>query len=466
MGLLLYPKLFMAVADKLSAGSLLLACPPIHLLLLVGLLLVAAGVYLTKCRRSTVYLIDYACSEGMANCRVPIAAYVEHLHLNPNFDSQGISFMTRMLEGCGIGNETSLPQSDHYIPPLSCGIQDARAEAELVLFPVIDDVLAKAGITPEAIDVLVVNCSLFAPVPSISDMIVNRYRLRDDVKAVNLSGMGCSAGVISVGLASGLLQQATGRTAARYALVVSTEIITSNFYNGNDRAMQLSNVLFRVGGSAALLSTSDQGRARFRLSHLVRTSTAGTHDGSHSCIVQQEDDEGILGIKLSKDLVKIAGEALKANITAIAPLVLPLSEKLRFVMSLAARRLRLLVRAKTAVMEPRAVPDFRKAFDHFCVHCGGRAVIDRVQRSLGLSDEQVEASRMTLRRFGNTSSSSVWYAMAHIEAKGRMRKRDRVWMIAFGAGFKCNSAVWECIRPAEEPDKAWAGCILRYPIKS
>uniref|UniRef100_A0ACD5TB67 Uncharacterized protein n=1 Tax=Avena sativa TaxID=4498 RepID=A0ACD5TB67_AVESA len=398
--------------------------------------------------RTAVYLLDYACSEGIGSCRVPMATFNEHNHLNPFFDDDSVSFMRRMLENSGIGEETRLPPGDFYMPA-SNSLREARSEAETVVLSAIDDVFAKTGVAPDAVDILVVNCSVFAPVPSISDMIVNRYRLRDDVSSVNLSGMGCSAGVISAGLAAGMLQAAQVRrtAAARYALVVSTEIITSNFYVGRERAMQLSNVLFRVGGAAVLLSTSDE-RARFRLSHLVQTSTMGTHDGSYSCVFQEEDGEGNVGVNLSKDLLAVAGESLKANITAVAPLVLPFSEQLLFVLGSKLRR----------------VPDFGKAFDHFCVHCGGRAVLDKVQRSLALSDEQMEASRMTLRRFGNTSSSSVWYELGYIEAKqGRMRKGDRVWMIGFGSGFKCNSAVWECIRPPHQPDTAWAASIHQYP---
>lgn len=142
----------------------------------------------------------------------------------------------------------------------------------------------------------------------------------------------------------------------------------------------------------------------------------------------------------------------------MGPLVLPAYEQLMFAFSFVARNV-----IGTRVIKPY-IPDFRTAFEHFCIHAGGRAVIDELQRSLSLSDEQVEASRMTLHRFGNTSSSSLWYELAYIEAKGRMRQGDRVWMIGFGSGFKCNGAAWECIQPARNADGPWATSIHRYPV--
>jgi 3-ketoacyl-CoA synthase len=339
-------------------------------------------------------------------------------------------------------------------------LDDARAEAEQVIFSAIDELFAKTGVNPSVVDILIVNCSVFCPMPSLADMVINRYKLRDDVRSVNLSGMGCSAGVIAVGLASSLLRAAAasrgGSHRHAHALVVSTETITSNFYVGKERAMQLTNILFRMGGAAVLLSTSDT-RARFRLSHVVRTVTGGARDSSYRCIFQEADGEGNIGVNLSKDLLAVAGDALTANITAIAPLVLPLSEQLLFALSFIAGKV------SSGRVKPYR-PDFRRAFDHFCIHAGGRAVIDKVQRSLGLSDQHVEPSRMSLHRFGNTSSSSLWYELAYVEAMGRMRKGHRVWMLGFGSGFKCNSAAWECLRPATQPDKAWADCIHRYPV--
>lgn len=105
------------------------------------------------------------------------------------------------------------------------------------------------------------------------------------------------------------------------------------------------------------------------------------------------------------------------------------------------------------------------AFEHFCIHAGGRAVIDELQKNLQLSDQHVEASRMTLHRFGNTSSSSLWYELNYIESKGRMMKGDRVWMIGFGSGFKCNSTVWKCLKTIKTPvDGPWSTSIHRYPV--
>lgn len=334
-------------------------------------------------------------------------------------------------------------------------MEGARSEAEVVIFSAIDDLMNKTGLKPKDIDILIVNCSLFSPTPSLSAMVVNKYKLRSNIKSYNLSGMGCSAGLISIDLARDLLQVHPNS----YALVVSTEILTPNYYKGTERAMLLPNCLFRMGGAAILLSnkTRDRYRAKYRLMHVVRTHK-GADDKAFRCVFEQEDPKGNVGINLSKDLMVIAGEALKSNITTIGPLVLPASEQLLFLLTLIGRK----------IFNPKwkpYIPDFKQAFEHFCIHAGGRAVIDELQKNLELSGEHVEASRMTLHRFGNTSSSSLWYEMSYIEAKGRMKRGDRVWQIAFGSGFKCNSAVWKCNRTIKTPtDGPWQDCIDNYPV--
>ena len=85
--------------------------------------------------------------------------------------------------------------------------------------------------------------------------------------------MGCSAGVIAVGLAQRLL---AGEPNSR-ALVVSTENITLNWYSGNERSMLIPNTLFRMGGAGVLLTNrpSDRWQAKYSLQHIVRVHLGG-----------------------------------------------------------------------------------------------------------------------------------------------------------------------------------------------
>ena len=182
-------------------------------------------------------------------------------------------------------------------------------------------------------------------------------------------------------------------------------------------------------------------------------------------------------MSLSRDLMKIAGHALKANITTLGPLVLPISEQLIFFANLVARKaLRIKVGAglvwpwlggwvggggaglgwrqrwrqrqgrggqacihwrlpllaptaagthpstpaplppqplcaSSALLHPQMrpyIPDFKLAFEHFCIHTGGRGVIDAIERQLELGEALVAPSRESLFRYGNLSSPSIW----------------------------------------------------------
>ncbi|KAK8954513.1 3-ketoacyl-CoA synthase 11 [Platanthera zijinensis] len=155
----------------------------------------------------------------------------------------------------------------------------------------------------------------------------------------------------------------------------------------------------------------------------------------------------------------VVGNALKTNITTLGPLVLPMSKQLLFFTTLVGRKL-LKMKIKPYI------PDFKLAFEHFCIHAGGRVVLDELEKNLQLSEWHMEPSRMTLYQFGNTSSSSLWYELAYTEAKGRIRNKEGIWQIVFGSGFKCNSVVWRAlktVKPAEEKNP-WMDEIENFPV--
>ena len=99
--------------------------------------------------------------------------------------------------------------------------------------------------------------------------------------------------------------------------------------------------------------------------------------------------------------MRVAGRALMHNLHQLGPLVLPLRERWRYAMSWLARAL---VDKDSALYKP----SFDRAFDHFCIHTGGRGILDSLEKQLSLSPAHMVPSRETLKRYGNTSSSSIW----------------------------------------------------------
>jgi len=401
-------------------------------------------------RKSPVYLVDFSVFAPPKSWKTNIkelTALAKYNFRNHAEKDSLIDFqLNKIHKNAGVTSEgTYLPPGIKDYKNETMSMANARKEAEVVMFGTIDDLLAKLGLTPKDIDILIVNCSLFNPTPSLTAMIVNHYKMKSNIQAYNLAGMGCSASAISINLAKDLLQYHKNCN----ALVVSTENITQNFYLGNQKGMMISNMLFRVGGAAMLLSNKrkDFWRAKYQLKHVVRTHR-GADDASYKCVFQEEDPNGIVGVKLDKCLMAVAGEALKVNITTLGPLVLPIAEQLKFFLNLVARKfLHYKVKAY--------IPDFKTAFDHFCIHAGGRGVIDALQDNLKLTDDLAKPSRQTLYNYGNTSSSSIWYELAWAETEGRVINGDRVWQIAFGSGFKCNSVVWHALRTNNKPHQAW-----------
>lgn len=414
-------------------------------------LVLLSGALIMRVQRP-VYLLSFATFKPPESWKLSHDQIVQIMRRQNCFTEDSIEFMERILERSGTGQSTAWPpgivqslkeerQPDGSVtyPKADRSMKASRAEAETVIFTVVEEALRKANVKPKEIDVLIINCSLFSPTPSLCAMVLSHFNMRSDVQTFNLSGMGCSASLISIDLA----QQLLSKHSYKKALVVSTEILTPNFYHGNDRGFLIQNTLFRCGGAAMVLSNrwSDGRRAWYKLLHTVRVQ--GTGQAAYECVYEGEDSKQQQGVRLSKDIVKVAGKCMEKNFTMLGPQVLPWSEQALVVLSIIVRYFQKNIFKVESPMKPY-VPDFKTAIDHFCIHAGGRAVIDGIEKNLKLEPYHTEPSRMTLMNYGNTSSSSIWYELEYIQEnqKHMLRKGDRILQVAFGSGFKCTSGVW------------------------
>lgn len=217
--------LFLAVVPLLvqawTSRTLLLDTATI--LLGAAALTLPLGIYWAK-RPRPIYLVDFACYKPQDERKLSVESFLKMSADSGAFGEESINFQNKISHRSGLGDETYFPRGITSHPP-NLSMAEARLEAENVMFGALDSLFSSTGISPSQIGIVIVNCSLFNPTPSLSSMIVNHYKMRTDIKSFNLGGMGCSAGLISIDLAKHLLQA----NPDTYAVVVSTENITLNW---------------------------------------------------------------------------------------------------------------------------------------------------------------------------------------------------------------------------------------------
>ncbi|CAL1406156.1 unnamed protein product [Linum trigynum] len=393
-------------------------------------------------QRYCCYLVAYQCYKPPSDLRFTTETFTKILS-HRNHDPDDCRFFLNSLATSGIGAETCGPRNIAESRKSPATLHESLQEADAPMFETLDKLFTTSGVPPSRVDILVTTVSLFAPSPSLSARIVNRYKMKQGIKSYSLAGMGCSSGIVGIDLVRHLF---TTMPPTALAVVVSTEAVGAHYYRGRDRSMMLPNAVFRTGGCSLLLTNNPSWshRAVAKLTALVRTHLAD--DAAYDSVVQIEDEEGCPGFRVSRQSTDTAKLALVANFRVLLPKVLPLWEIL-------ARFLRRRVMTGVSV---------KSGIQHFCVHTSRKAVIDAVGRSLGLGEDDVEPSRMTLNRFGYTSCSSPWYVFGYMEAKKRLKRGDRVLMVGLGAGFMCNTCVWTVMRDLEDGN-VWGDCISRYP---
>ncbi|XP_057528271.1 3-ketoacyl-CoA synthase 5-like [Amaranthus tricolor] len=408
-------------------------------------------------RPPKIFLVDFSCFKPPSHCRIPLSSFVEHVHMFDYFDQQSVDFMSKILGSSGQGPETYLPPSLHYIPPKST-YYNIIDEAKMVLFPIMEDLLIKTKLSPQEIDIIIVNCSVLCPSPSLSSLIVNKFNLRPDIKSFNITGMGCSASMIAMSLAQNLLLVHKECN----AVILSTEIVSAGWYPGNEPSKLFMNCHFRMGSAAILLSNRKQVKntSKYELKLISRVQRA-FDDRAYKCAYREEDSNGLIGVTVSKDVPGVFAELLHDQLISLGSLMLPTYEKFKFVTSI--------IRKKYFVKSAKIyVPNFKTVVQQFCLPVTGKQVIRRIGKGLRLGEADMEPALATWHRFGNMSSSSFWYEMAYLESKERIKEGERVLLIGAGSGMKCTSVVLQCIRPifGESEKGPWAGFIDKYPASA
>ena len=129
-------------------------------------------------RHNPIYLLDFATYKPPASWKVSQEDVMEIMRRKKCFTQESLDFMERILTNSGTGPSTAWPpgilkllRSDDKNLTADQTEEGAREEAEAVIYGAVQDVLDKTGVKAKDIDILIINCSLFSPTPSLCAMV-------------------------------------------------------------------------------------------------------------------------------------------------------------------------------------------------------------------------------------------------------------------------------------------------------
>ncbi|KAJ6987020.1 hypothetical protein NC653_020290 [Populus alba x Populus x berolinensis] len=241
----------------------------------------------------------YECYEAPEDRKLDTDTCARIVLGNKNLGLQEHKFLLKTIVSSGIGEETYGPRNVISGQEDSPTLKDSISELDDLIFDTLDKLFAKTGISPSEIDILVVNVSLFSPAPSLTARVVNRYKMRSNVKPFNLSGMGCSASIVAIDLVQHLFKSYKNA----FAIVVSTESLGSNWYQ--DR--KIHDALKLPLPFRRLLNALHKQQC-FKTSSYLQIEACRAYAswlkrrGLRICCIQVADDLGYKGFLLAKSL--------------------------------------------------------------------------------------------------------------------------------------------------------------------
>lgn len=258
-----------------------------------------------------------------------------------------------------------------------------------------------SGFAPgEVTHIVFASCTGFAN-PGPDYHIIRELGLPDSVQRYTLGFMGCYAAFPALRMAA----QFCEADPKAVVLVMCLELCSLHMQINDQPDCILANSLFADGAAAALVSSRkpSPGQPAYRVQGFA---SALVTDGEAD-MAWDIGNEGF-NIVLSSYVPEILGSRVR-----------PLLEEV-------------LQRGGLTLQQ----------VEEWAVHPGGRAILDKVEESLGLPDEALQASRQVLRDYGNMSSATVLFVLKELLDTADEGSALTCAM-AFGPGLTVETAMLE-----------------------
>jgi predicted naringenin-chalcone synthase len=246
--------------------------------------------------------------------------------------------------------------------------------------------------------VITVSCTGFSA-PGFDFHIVKNLGLQRTADRFHLGFMGCYAAFPALKMAYNFC---LANPEAR-VLVVNVELCSLHYQKKFDPDTIVANAIFADGISACLVSAdeNDSGAGKLEIKAFYSTFT----DDSENDMAWKIGARGF-DMKLSYYVPKI----IDANMKGILERILEKSG-LKF-----------------------------KDIDVWAIHPGGKAILEKLENSIGLKKDDMKHSYDILWNYGNMSSSTILFVLDDIMKNG---KNGNIFAAGFGPGLTIETAILE-----------------------
>ncbi|HXD76815.1 MAG TPA: type III polyketide synthase [Puia sp.] len=238
--------------------------------------------------------------------------------------------------------------------------------------------------------------------PGLDLELVEALGITGSLFRTSVNFMGCYAAVHALKLANALVASEPG---AR-VLIVCTELCTLHFQQEPTVDNMLSSLLFADGSAAVLVVGDDDPAGGLRLqsfySEIVsRGKSQMTWDLSSSGFRMTLSN--YVTDLIEADFAELVGNALKRGGVG------------------------------------------RDCIRHWCIHPGGKRILEAIGKSLSLPDGGLDDSYAVLGEFGNMSSPTILFVLQRLMAARAAGNDGRIFGAAFGPGLTMETFIAETV---------------------
>lgn len=251
--------------------------------------------------------------------------------------------------------------------------------------------LESEGLGSQDIDGLIIATCTGYLCPGLTSYIKESLNLKRDIYTLDMVGHGCGAALPALRNAQQFL---LSKPQGAHVLLIAVEVCSAAYFEGDAIDLMISNSIFGDGAAACIVT------------NLPKPGWAIERQYSMLFPEYREDlrfrtVNGRLSNVLSKNVPEIVAYGVKETLKGMSLTQLP---------------------------------------EIMAFHTGGRAILDRLQTELGLSEEALAPSRKVLAEYGNMSSPCVLYVLKHLMDERVIDEGTEALMVSYGAGVAINAA--------------------------